>query len=153
MINLKKNLQIEQLDKKIKAFKKLESFTPAPGWIYAVRTSLGMSLAQLGKRMGITAQSVREIEQRESNGSISVKNLNAAAKALGLKLTYGFSAPGMSLGEMIKHQADKAAEKIVSRTNKTMQLEDQANSKARIRKAIKDKAAEIIDKKNKYLWD
>lgn len=152
MKNLNRSLQIEQLDKKIKAFKRLESFTPPGGWIYTTRTTLGMSLAQLGKRMGITAQSVKEIEQRERNGSISVKNLNMAAKALGLKLTYGFSAPGESLKNIIQYRANKVAEKIVLRVNKTMQLEDQANSKARLKRAIKEKASEIINKKIKYLW-
>ncbi|MFA6194128.1 MAG: helix-turn-helix domain-containing protein [Patescibacteria group bacterium] len=153
MKNSKRSLQIEQLDKKIKTFKKLEHLTPSHGWVYAVRTSLGISLEQLGRKMGITAQSVRELEQREKNSSISLKSLDEAARGLGLKLTYGFSAPDKNLNEMIKLRANKMAEKIVSRTHKTMQLENQANSRARIRKAIREKAAEIADKNTKYLWD
>lgn len=42
--------------------------------------------------MGISAQSVKEIEQRERDGGVSLKVLNTAAKAFGLKLSYGFSA-------------------------------------------------------------
>lgn len=153
MKNQKRNLQIEQLDRKIKAFSKLDSSTMSRGWVYATRSTIGMSLAQLGKKMGITAQSVKEIEQREQAGTISLKTLNDVAHALNLKLVYGFSAPGKSLEKMIELRARDLAEKIILRTHQTMQLEDQANSKARLRKAIKDRTAEIIDKNIKYLWD
>ena len=45
------------------------------------------------------------------------------------------------------------AKKIVERTSNTMKLEDQANSKKRIEKAIKERASEIINKTPKILWD
>ena len=153
MNNSKRNLQIEQLDKKLKVYSKLASFTPSRGWIYATRTALGMSLDQLGKKMGISAQSVKGFEQREQAGTISLKNLDDVARALNLKLTYGFSAPGKSLEKMIEAKSYALAEKIISRTHKTMQLEDQANSKARLKRAVKERAAEITDKNIKYLWD
>lgn len=147
------NLQIEQLDRKIKAFNKLESFSPSKGWIYATRTAMGMSLEQLGKKVGISAQGIRGLEQREREGSISLKNLNDLAGALNLKLIYGFSAPGKSLEKIIDSRAQELAKKIVLRTHKTMQLENQANSRKRLRKAIKDRTEEIISKNNKSLWD
>lgn len=153
MKNNKRNLQIEQLDKKIKAFNKLDYSTMSGGWVYVTRTALGMSLAQLGKKMNITAQSVKEIEQREQAGTASLKTLNDVARAFNLKLVYGFSAPEKSLKRMIELRAGALAEKIISRTHKTMQLEDQANSRARLRQAIKDRKTEIIDKNIKYLWD
>ncbi|MFZ4648197.1 MAG: helix-turn-helix domain-containing protein [Patescibacteria group bacterium] len=153
MKNLKRKLQLEQLDKKIKAFNKLESFTPSNGWVYATRMALDMSMEQLGKIMGITTSSVSEIEQREREGGISLNSLNEVARAFGLKLTYGFSAPGKSLEKIINERALLIARDIVSRTNVTMNLEKQANSKSRLRKAIKDRAAEIAEKNSKYLWD
>lgn len=153
MKNLKRKLQLEQLDKKIKAFNKLESFTPSHGWVYATRMALDMSMEQLGKKMGITAQGVKQIEQRERDGGISLNNLNDAAKAFGLKLTYGFSAPGKSLEKIINEKALEIAKNIVLRTNLTMNLESQANSKSRLKKAIKDRAAEIAAENSKCLWD
>ena len=54
---------------------------------------------------------------------------------------------------MIELRAYDVAEKIVLRTHKTMQLENQANSKMRLKKAIKARADEITDKNIKYLWD
>lgn len=153
MKNIKKGLQIEQLDRKIKSFGKLEPEMPATGWIYATRTALGMSLEQLGKKMGMTAQGVKGLERREQEGSLSLKNLKEVARALNLKLVYGFSAPEKSLNKMIKNRARSVAENIVLRVDRTMQLEKQANSPARIKKAIKDRASKITANQPRYLWD
>lgn len=153
MENLKRKLQLEQLNKKIKAFDKLEPASPACGWVYTTRTALGMSMEQLGKKMGITKQGIKDLERREADGAISLNNLNEAAKAFGLKLTYGFSAPGKSLEKMVNERALEVAKNIVLRTSQNMNLENQANSKSRIRKAIKDRAAEILAENEKCLWD
>jgi predicted DNA-binding mobile mystery protein A len=152
MKNSKKNLQIEQLDKKIKVFNHLEKVQLNDGWIKTVRTTLGMSLDQLGNKMNISAQAVRGFEQREKDGTISLNNLNEMAKALGLKLIYGLSAPDKNLKKMIETKALVLAEKIVARTHRTMELENQGNSKLRLKKAVKARAEEIVDKNIKYLW-
>ena len=70
-----------------------------------------------------------------------------------MKLTYGFSAPNEDLEKIINERALEVARKIVARTNVNMDLENQANSKSRLRKAVKDRAAEILDKNAKCLWD
>lgn len=147
------NLQLEQLDKKIKDFKKVSSLIPPSGWVFSIRLTLKMSLAQLGKKLGISAQSVREMEQRERQGNISLKNLDEVAKVLGLRLVYGFYSPDKSLKKIIDDRAYKMAEQIVARAHKTMQLENQANSQTRLKKAVKERAKEIIDKNIKSLWD
>lgn len=112
-----------------------------------------MSLSQLGKRMGVSAQSVKEIEQRERSGGVSLKVLKTAAKAFDLKLTYGFSTQNKSLEYIIQKRAEALAKQIVLRTNKTMISEKQANSKVSLRKSIKEQTNEIIANKSKYLWD
>ncbi len=146
-------LEIAQLNKKIKAYSKLKDSTANSGWVRAVRNALGMSLEQFGKKMAITAQSAGELERRERDGSISLKALDKAAQALGLKLIYGFYNPGDDLEEMLHARAKRSAEKIVLRTHKTMQLEDQANSRRRLKKAIKEKTLELKNKKSSFIWD
>lgn len=150
---MKNRLDVEQLNKKLKAYSKLQDSNPSSGWVQAVRNALGMSLEQFGKKMNMTAQSASEVERREREGSISLNALDKAAQALGLKLTYGFYNPGDNLEEMLHAQAKKSAEKIVLRTHKSMQLEDQANSKRRLKKAIKEKTIELANKKSKFIWD
>jgi len=153
MKNFEQTLSLKQLDKKIKNYNKMSPTKSTSGWINDIRTSLGMSMDQLGKRLGISAQGIAEMEKREREKSISLKSLDEAAKALGLRLTYGFSAPVKNLEQMINERAKIKAEQIVLRTHKTMSLEKQANSKARIKRAINEQATEIANKKPKYLWD
>lgn len=154
MKNLKQKLLIEQMDKKIKTFRLTEGITvPKKGWINALRISFKMSLRQLAERMNISAQSVNELEQREANGTITLKTLKDAANAMDMKLVYGFIPKEDTIEKLIEKRARKLAIEIVSRTSNTMKLEDQENSKKRIEKSIKSKTEEIIDKMPKYLWD
>ena len=146
-------LQLQQLDKKLKTLQSLKSTaTPASGWIHVIRTALKMSLRQMGNRLSIAPQSMKEIEQREKDGSITLKNLREAGKALDLQLVYGF-IPKESLEKMIEKRAYEIAKEIVMRTSHSMMLEDQQNSKQRIEKAIKERAEEIKNEMPGYLWD
>ncbi len=154
MKNTKQKLLIEQIDRKLKVFRSLDSvIVPENGWINAVRIALKMSLRQLAERMKITSQSINEIEKREANGTITLKNLKEAAKALDMKLVYGFIPKEESIEKMIEKRAKEIAAEIVLRTSNTMKLEDQENSKTRINQSIKNKVDEITDKMPKYLWD
>ena len=147
-------LIIEQLDRKFLTLKSLNQFSsPERGWIFNIRTALKMSLRQLGKRLGISAQSVKEIEQREAEGSLTLRSLSDVAKALDMKLVYAIIPKEETLERMIEKKADKIAREIVLRTSNTMSLEDQKVSDTRIKKAIEEKADEIINKMPRYLWD
>lgn len=150
----KKSLQIQQLNSKMLAYTSLQKVAPPPtGWIKAVRTAIGMSLQQLSNRLSITKQSVQEIEQREKDGSITIKSLREAAKALDMQLVYGFVPMDGSLEELIDRKAKELAKQIVLRTSNSMKLEDQENSKQRIEKAIEERAIIIKNEMPKTLWD
>ncbi len=150
----KQKLVLEQIDRKVLLLKKAENMSiPSSGWVYALRQALGMSLRQLGKRMGITPQSVKEIEEREKSGTISLNVLKQVGNGLGLKLIYGFIPEEKCLEEIIEKRAIELAREIVSRTSVSMNLEDQGNSPKRIKKAIAEKAEEIKLEMPKYLWD
>jgi predicted DNA-binding mobile mystery protein A len=112
-----------------------------------------MSLRQLGNRLKVSPQSAKEIEERESNGSITLKKLKEVGAALDLKLVYGFISKSKRIENMIEERAIEIAKDIVLRTSNTMQLEDQANTKERIEKAIRNRAEEIKTKMPKYMWD
>ena len=150
----KQKLIMEQLDGKILQFKKIENIViPSSGWVYSIRQALGMSMRQLGNRMGITPQSVKEIEEREQNETISIKVLRQFSKSINLKLIYGFIPQSGNLEDIIEKRAYELAIEIVNRTSISMKLEDQENNPARIQKAIKEKANEIKTAMPKYLWD
>jgi predicted DNA-binding mobile mystery protein A len=146
-------LAINQVDKKLLVFSKLDTTIPSGGWIHAIRTALKMSLRQLGNSLSIAPQSMKEIEQREKDGSITLKNLREAGKALNMELVYGFVPKEESLEKMIEKKAYEIAKEIVMRTSHSMLLEDQENSRQRIEKAIKERAEEIKNELPGYLWD
>ncbi len=150
----KTSLQIQQLNSKMLAFASLKKVAPPPtGWIKAIRNAIGMSMLQLGKRLSITKQSVQDIERREKDGSISLKALREAARALDMQLIYGFVPNDGSLEALIDRKATELAKQIVQRTSNSMKLEDQENSKQRIEKAIEERATIIKNEMPKTLWD
>ena len=150
----KKKLQIEQLERKLKGFTSAQK-VPAPptGWLKAVRVSLGMSLQQLADKLSITRQSVQEIELREKEGTITLKNLRETADALDMQLVYGFVPKDGSIENLIDRKARELATRIVSKTSHTMKLEDQENTKKRLKKAIDERTALIKNELPKLLWD
>jgi predicted DNA-binding mobile mystery protein A len=147
-------LQFQQLNEKINQLTGLQHvIVPPIGWIKAIRNGIGMSMEQLGKKLSITKQGVMDIEKREKEGAITIKSMQEIAKAMDMKLVYGFVPNEGDLEQMIETRALEMATKIVERTSNTMKLEDQANSKERIKKAIKERASEIINNTPKILWD
>src|SRR5258707_8758655 len=77
------------LDKRFKQIGAVTRFTPpARGWIKAVREALGMSTAQLAKRLRIKQPSVIALEKSEAKGTIELATLRRVAEALDCTLVY-----------------------------------------------------------------
>ena len=146
-------LVIQQLDKKFQALNALQDIMPAKGWISVIRKTLNMSLRQLGNKMSITPQSVRDLEKREEEKTVTLKALTEAAEALDMILVYGFIPKDGSLEKFIERKAYEKAQEIVRRTSTTMKLEDQENTKARLEQAVAEMAEEIKREMPKTLWD
>ena len=149
-----KILKIEQLDNKFSLLSPLKSITISDeGWIKTIRTSIGMSFSQFGKKLGITPQSAKAIETRESSGSITLKSLDEAARALDMKLIYAIVPIEGSLSELVEQKAKEKAREIISRTSHNMLLEDQANDSIRLKNEFEETVAELKREVPKYLWD
>lgn len=154
MDKFNKKLMVEQLDRKLEKLKVLKDLeVPSKGWINAIRTSLNMSLVQLARRLNKTSVSVKEIEEREQNKTITLKKLIEVGEALDLQLVYGFIPGESSIETMIDKRAQQVARDIVMRTSHTMKLEEQENREERLRQAIKDRADILKQEMPKHLWD
>jgi predicted DNA-binding mobile mystery protein A len=150
----KRKLIQAQLDKKLVQFNNLEKIAVPPnGWIYSIRQGINMSLRQLGNRLSITPQSVKEIEEREKTGSISLKVLKQVASALDMYFVYGFIPRDKTLAKMVEKRAFELAHQIVERTSIQMNLEDQKISEIRLKEAVKEKAEELTKEIPSILWD
>ena len=150
----RQSLMIQQLNNKLLSLNTLKQLAvPASGWIKAIRTTLGMSMQQLGNKLSVTKQAVLDMERREKDGSITLKSLRELGRVLEMELVYGFVPKDGSLDALIEKKAVELASKIVLRTSTTMKLEDQENSKERIEKAIKERTEDIKNNMPKVLWD
>ncbi len=147
-----RKLQIDQIDIKMKSMTGIPD-SPARGWLQGIRSALGISYRQLGSRLGITAQSAKEVEDRERDGTITLKNLRQAANALDMKVVYGLVPKVGSVSNILDKRALEVAKQIVARTDRTMGLEGQSVSRERIKKEILELAEELKREMPRYLWD
>lgn len=149
-----KALLVRQLDEKLSKYKSLAMIPiPEKGWINAIRTTLNMTMSQLGKKLLITRQGVKNLEESEAKGSISLKSLKDVGEALNMKLVYGFVPRDGSIDNYIQSKADELARKIVLRTNQNMVLEDQGLEDKKIEHAINDLSAEIKREMRRSMWE
>src|SRR5271155_774664 len=77
---------------------------PIRGWISAIRTGLGMSSAQLARRLGIKQPSVIALEQSEAKGTIELATLRRVAAALDCTLVYAL-VPNRPLESIVRDRA------------------------------------------------
>ncbi|MEX2271074.1 MAG: mobile mystery protein A [Vicinamibacterales bacterium] len=114
-----------RLDERFGQFGPAERFrAPARGWIKAIREALGMSTAQLAKRLGVRQPSIIDLEQSEEKGSIELATLRRVAEALDCSLVYAL-VPNKPLEATIRDRARTLLRRRRRPVEHTMLLEDQ----------------------------
>lgn len=98
---------------------------PKEGWIRTVRKALGMSGAQLGRKMGKTRAAISNIEKAELSGGVTIAAMEQLAEALGCRFVYAI-VPEAQIEGVIEKQAEKKAEGLVRKANQHMALEAQS---------------------------
>jgi predicted DNA-binding mobile mystery protein A len=112
-----------------------------------------MSLRQLGKKLNMTPQGVKDIERREAEGALTLQRLREVAAAMHLQLVYSLIPQEQSLDKMIENRALALAKEIVLKTAQTMQLENQGIDQEALREAIQKRAEKIKYDLPRNLWD
>lgn len=113
-----------RLDQRFKQMGPPSRFAPpVRGWIKAIRSALGMTSAQLAKRLGIRQPSVVALEQSEAKGTIELATLRRAAEALDATLVYAI-VPNKTLESMVRERARQRLAPL----EHSMRLEDQGLS-------------------------
>lgn len=136
------------LDGKFIKVKEQTFEVPPKGWIKAIRQALGLTSAQLAKKLNVKQPRVLEIERDET--SLSLKNLEKVADALGCKLVYAL-VPKTSLEEMAYNQAEKKAKKILQKVSHNMALENQTPIYDKME--LEDMTQELLNGSQARLWD
>ncbi len=101
------------------------SARPPKGWVRALRDAIGMTAAELGRRIGVSQAQASQFEQGEVDGSITLRSLRGVAEAMDCELVYAL-VPRRPLDEMLMSEAVKVAERQLRSTHHTMTLENQA---------------------------
>lgn len=141
----------EQLDKKFEVLKGFVGVLPPQGWIKTMREVLGLSSAQLGKKVGIDQSRISRLENAEKNGNLRLSSLQKIAKCLNMKFVYGF-VPEDTLESMVRDQAKRIALKRMEMLDNTMRLEKQALSPEDKNKALEDMIDKILIEQPKDFW-
>jgi predicted DNA-binding mobile mystery protein A len=142
-----------QLDKRLTPLRNSESFARPPrGWIKAIREALGMTTAQLGKRLGVSQPRAVAIEKAEVSGGIRLETLERAAHALDCRLVYAL-VPKNPLETTIEDRAAAVAKRRLKSTAHTMALEAQRVGEADEREQISQLAKKLAEKSGSALWE
>ena len=141
-----------QLDKRLINIKDIDTHRPPRGWIKAIREALGLTTAQLGRKLGVSQPRIVKIEKSEANGSITLDSLERAAQALDCRVVYAL-VPRESLGNIIEKRAHQKAKKRLESTSHTMALEAQRPEPDDENEQLKRLANDLIQKGGSSLWE
>lgn len=122
---------------------------PHRGWIRAIRDALGMSSTELAARIGVSQQTVPDLERSELRDTIKLETLRRAADALDCDLVY-FLLPRTSLNEAVKEQALRKAARHLDPLAHHSRLENQAVTDDDAGAQLDELAAGFIDRRG--LW-
>jgi predicted DNA-binding mobile mystery protein A len=151
MLNSNKRLARRRIDGRLRPLQSIaEISVPPRGWLRAIREALGMSGTQFARRLGLSWQSMDDIEKSEAAGTIGLATLRKAAAALDCTLVYAL-VPNRPLEEMVDKRAKAIAKKALGRVDQTMALEDQRVTHVSRDELIADYISNHV--RDRDLWD
>jgi predicted DNA-binding mobile mystery protein A len=124
---------------------------PPEGWIVTVRKALGMSGAQLAKRLGVTRARISQAERAEAEGGVTLKTMHAMAEAMGCRFAYAIIPEGR-IEDLIAAQAHKKAQALVGKASSHMALESQSLSEAQNAEEVERIARDLLRTMPANLW-
>jgi predicted DNA-binding mobile mystery protein A len=143
----------KQLDKRLLPLSSVDSLArPPQGWIKAIREALGMTTAQLARRLGVSQPRIIALEKGEASGAITLETLARAAEALDCRLVYTL-VPRKPLEALVDERAAALAKKRLGTTRHTMALEDQSVEAADETAQLERLTQQIVNQPGSKLWD
>ena len=125
---------------------------PPEGWIRTARKALGMSAAQLARRLGKTRALVSNTEKAELDGAVTLKTMHSMAEAVNCRFIYVF-VPKESAEVLIRRRARERARQRVMEAAVHMALEQQTLSQSQIESEIERLTEEILRERPGDLWN
>jgi predicted DNA-binding mobile mystery protein A len=139
-----RKLRLSQLDRNLELVRSLPP-RPSDGWIASVREALGLSLRQVGKKMGASGQAIQQFEQAEAEDRITLRAMRRVAGTMGCDLVYVLVPKSGSFQELAEQPTRERAARDVKSVIQTMALEDQKPQNAN--QLIKDEAERRLNRR------
>ena len=142
-----------QIDKRLNILRDSDALARPPrGWIKAIRDALGMTTAQMGRRLGVSQPRVVAIEKAEVTGSITMQTLERAARALDCWLVYGL-VPRQPLQVLASERAATLARRRMQSICHSMALEAQSVDAADEQEQIKVLTKRLLEQSGSVIWE
>jgi predicted DNA-binding mobile mystery protein A len=142
-----------QLDKRLNSVRNQDTIArPPKGWIKAIREALGMTTAQLARRLGVSQPRAVNIEQAEVSGAITLQSLERAAQALDCRLVYAL-VPRLPLEVLAEERALILARKRLKPTEHSMALEAQSVDTGAAEEQVRQLAARLLAQSGSSIWE
>ncbi|MEQ3763036.1 MAG: mobile mystery protein A [Alcanivorax sp.] len=152
-MNMKRIVQKQYRENVNRARAQLVGLTiPSEGWIRTVRQALGMSGAQLARRMGVTRGLVSNTEKAELAGGVTIKAMQNMAHSMNCRFVYAI-VPEHDIEEIVQKRALEKARAQVKQVSVHMALEEQALSEEKLREQVQSFAEELLKNSNSDLWN
>ncbi len=147
------SLRRHQLDRALRRVRAAASLSaPQKGWIREVRSSLGMTTRQLGRRLGVSQSAAVQREKAEEDGTISLSALRRTAAAMDCDVAY-FLLPKKSLEATVRARAQALAAQMAGRVDDSLALEGQAVGKQFQTEKAEELTKELIRRLDRGLWN
>ena len=124
---------------------------PPEGWIATVRKALGMSGAQLARRLGVTRARISKAERAEVQGGVTLRTMHMAAEAMGCRFVYAI-VPDGRIEDLLAAQARRKAQALVRKASDHMALESQSLSEEQNAEEVERLARDLLRNMPSGLW-
>jgi predicted DNA-binding mobile mystery protein A len=143
----------KHLDKRLNLLTNADTFARPPrGWVRAIREALGMTTAQLAKRLGIAQPSAVGLEKAEASKAITLETLERAARALDCTLVYAL-VPRKPLETIVQERASERARARLRTISHSMTLEDQRVREEDEHEHLERLVKKLLEGPGSALWD
>ena len=142
-------------DKLVPYIQTRDNLMPLDGWLKAVRGALGLTAAQLARRMKTQPSDVLHLERREVLKSATLASLDKAARAMNCRLVWAIvpDKPNDSLTAIVEKRAHRVADQLSRSVDQTMKLESQGLSPELSKRQADNLAEDLLRNGDPRLWD
>jgi predicted DNA-binding mobile mystery protein A len=135
-----RDLRLSQLARTLATFEAAKHETrPQRGWLRAIREGLGLTLENVGKKLGQSRRRIQEFEEAEAKDRITLDSLRRVAAAMDCDLVYAIVPKSGTITELAERRARAQAAEDVFDVEHSMALENQATGNVK----------ELIEKETK----